>query len=94
MDIKVLMCHGANREFVRNLSLVAHMYKVPCTEDMNYPMADIEEMYRYLGRTNIVWISDEIYSMASQIKETKFVIHLLYLIVLTISVALHVLLGA
>jgi len=71
VNINVLICHGANREFVHNLSLVARMYEVPCTEDMNYPIMDVGKIYKYLEWANIVWITDEIYPIAPQIKKTK-----------------------
>jgi glycosyltransferase involved in cell wall biosynthesis len=74
VDINVLICHGANKEFVHNLSLVAHVYKVPCTKDMDYPIMDVGKIYRYLERANIVWITDEIYPIAPQIKKTKNVL--------------------
>jgi glycosyltransferase involved in cell wall biosynthesis len=71
VDINVLICHGANREFVHNLSLVARVYEVPCTEDMNYPIMDVGKIYRHLEWANIVWITDEIYPIAPQIKKIK-----------------------
>ena len=71
VDINVLICHGANKEFVHNLSLVAHVYKVPCTKDMDYPIMDVGKIYRYLEWADIVWITDEIYPIAPQIKKTK-----------------------
>jgi glycosyltransferase involved in cell wall biosynthesis len=71
VDINVLICHGANKEFVHNLSLVAHVYKVPCTKDMDYSIMDVGKIYRYLEWANIVWITDEIYPIAPQIKKTK-----------------------
>jgi glycosyltransferase involved in cell wall biosynthesis len=71
VNINVLICHGANKEFVHNLSLVAHVYKVPCTKDMDYPIMDVGKIYRYLEWADIVWITDEIYLIAPQIKKTK-----------------------
>jgi glycosyltransferase involved in cell wall biosynthesis len=82
-DIEVVICYGANKEFINRLSLVAHIHEVPCTKGMRYPIMnvkevdryypimDVKEVYRYVERTDIIWITDIEYLSVPHIKRIK-----------------------
>jgi glycosyltransferase involved in cell wall biosynthesis len=70
-DIEVVICYGANKEFINRLSLVAHIHEVPCTKGMGYPIMDVREVYRYVERTDIIWITDIEFLSVPHIKGIK-----------------------
>jgi len=72
VELRVLVCKDAKEEFVSHIrSLGVEVYRIPCQSVANYPYMHIEGARKLVERTDIVWIADESYLVASHIKKLR-----------------------
>jgi len=72
IELKVVICKGSDNITALKPSLIhIEYYEVPCQTIMGYPIMDIESVQKLIEWANVVWITDEIYLVASRVKRLR-----------------------
>lgn len=72
IELRLITCDNARREFIDYAkALNIAIYRIPCRFIMNYPVMVIEEAKDLLRWADVVWISDEKYLVAPEVKRIK-----------------------
>jgi len=72
VDIRVVICEGADERFVDGLQSIGLQFRsVPCRLVAGYPDMAVDGVSDLIGWVDVVWITDEVHLAAPRIKRVR-----------------------